>query len=57
MEKYTAEVSAMKIVERIKILLSQGVSLPLKKRMDYRGIWWNSVELKRDQGYRFRWRL
>lgn len=31
MEKYTVEVSATKIVERIKHLLGQGVQIPLKK--------------------------
>jgi len=32
MEKYTAEVSAVKIVERIKHLLAQGVQTPLKRK-------------------------
>jgi len=36
-EKYTAEVSAQKIIERIKHLLAQGVPRPLKRKWVERG--------------------
>lgn len=47
MEKYTAEVSARKIVERIKHLLGQGVAIPLKKEWvikGFGGTLWNLRE-------------
>ena len=46
-EKYTAEVSARKILERIKGLLAQGVSTPLEKKAvieGFGGTLWNRRE-------------
>jgi len=46
-EKYTAEVSARKIIERVKCLLGQGVSIPLRREwvvIGFGGYLWNRRE-------------
>ena len=58
-EKYTAEVSAQKIIERIKHLLAQGVPRPLKRKWVERGFGgtlWNVRETKAidfEEGFKY----